>query len=189
MSLSLAAVPSADVRQSRLDTPTSSSSVQTQGHDGARDPEGSPSAAVALSLAEAAEQHILIIDDERDIRKMLHRLLEDEGYAVDEAADGVEGLAYLRASQRPLVVLLDYKMPHMSGEEMLDAVLADPHLASRHAIIFVTANMLAFSPKLLQSLETATIPVIQKPFQLQAILDEIERAVARLGSSTDIPAP
>lgn len=189
MPTSLTAVPTADMRRVRLDVLVSDPFVQIQSHDGAHDPARSPSLDATVSPVEAAEQHVLIVDDERDIRKMLRRLLEDEGYTVGEAADGAEGLGYLRTSPHQLVVLLDYRMPHMDGEEMLDAVLADPSLAGRHAIIFVTANLLAFSPRLVKLLETAAIPVIQKPFQLQAILDEIERAIARLGSSTDTPAP
>lgn len=137
----------------------------------------------------AADQHILIVDDEPDIRRLLRRLLEDEDYTVAEAVDGVDGLAQLRASQRRLVVLLDYKMPHMNGAEVLDAVLADPQLAGRHAILFVTANLVAFSPQLLELLRANAIPVIQKPFRLEVILDEIERASERLQSSTDTSAP
>ncbi len=135
----------------------------------------------------AAERHILIVDDEADIRRLLRFLLEDEGYTVGEAVDGLDALAQLRASQRRLVVLLDYKMPHMNGEELLTAILADPQLANRHAIIFVTANLAAFSPELLQVLQTEGIPVVQKPFHLEAILEVIERVSVLLQSAADMP--
>jgi two-component system, OmpR family, response regulator len=64
---------------------------------------------------QAADQHILIVDDEPEVRRLLRWLLEDEGYTIAEAVDGVDGLAQLRASPYRLVVLLDYKMPHMNG--------------------------------------------------------------------------
>ncbi|HEX8033176.1 MAG TPA: response regulator [Ktedonobacterales bacterium] len=137
---------------------------------------------------QAAQPHVLVVDDEPDIRRLLRTLLEYEGYAVGEASDGLDGLTQLHVSPYRLVVLLDYKMPHMNGAEMLDAVLADPELASRHAIIFVTANLLAFSPQLLQMLQLAMIPVVQKPFRLEVILGEIEHAIARLQSCTDTSA-
>ena len=115
---------------------------------------------------------------------MLRAVLEDEGYTVSDASDGVDGLAAIRASSDRLVVLLDYKMPRMNGAELLRAVMADRQLAGRHAFIFVTANLLAFSPELLQVLTDTAIPVIEKPFSLLLLLDEIERARARLQTTT-----
>jgi len=117
---------------------------------------------------------------------MLRALLEDEGYTVGEAVDGADGLAVIRASAHPLIVLLDYKMPRMNGAEMLQAVMADPQLAGRHTFIFITANLLAFSPELLQLLAAAEIPVIEKPFSIAVLLEKIERASGRLqGSPAD----
>ncbi len=127
------------------------------------------------------------MDDEPDIRGFLRGLLEDEGYTVGEAVDGADGLALIRASSRRRVVLLDYKMPRMNGAEMLRAVMADPQLAGRHAFIFVTANLLVFSPELLQLLTAAAIPVVEKPFSISLLLKEIERAIGRLQAVADDP--
>jgi len=77
----------------------------------------------------------------------------------------------------------------MNGEEVLQAVMADPQLATRHAFIFVTANLPSFSPALHQLLADAAIAVIQKPFQIAVILDEVERAIVRLSASHGPPAP
>ncbi|HEX6817400.1 MAG TPA: response regulator [Ktedonobacterales bacterium] len=128
----------------------------------------------------AAKWSLLVVEDEHDVRMMLRSLLELEGFTVGEASDGLGGLALLRASRSPLIVLLDYKMPRMNGEELLRAVSADPALAGRDAFIFVTANLLAFSPELLQVVQDAAIPVIQKPYALSTVLEEIDRAGARL---------
>ena len=156
-----------------------------------RDPDlsGSPSPGMSADTTKAADWHILVVDDEPDIRKMLRDLLQFEGYTVSDAADGMLGLDQLRASPRPLIVLLDYKMPRMNGEELLQAVMADPQLAHRHAFIFVTANLPSFSPALHQLLADAAIAVIQKPFQIVVILSEIERAIIRLSASPGPPAP
>ena len=128
----------------------------------------------------ATKWSLLIVEDEHDIRMMLRSLLEIEGFTVSEAADGLDALALLRASRSPLIVLLDYKMPRMNGEELLRAVRADPALADRDTFVFVTANLLAFSPELLQVVHDADIPVIQKPYALATVLAEIDRAGARL---------
>ena len=157
--------------------------------NGDHDFSGAPSPATSAGSTKASDWHILIVDDEPDIRKMLRDLLQFEGYTVSDAADGVFGLDQLRASPRPLIVLLDYKMPRMNGEELLQAVMADPQLAHRHAFIFVTANLPSFSPALHQLLADAAIAVIQKPFQIAVILDEVERAIARLSASQGPPAP
>ncbi len=61
---------------------------------------------------------ILIIDDERAIRKTLGEILEFEGYKVDEASDGEEGLKKFQSSTYD-VVLCDIKMPKIDGLEFL----------------------------------------------------------------------
>ena len=61
---------------------------------------------------------ILIIDDERAIRKTLGEILEFEGYKVDEASDGEEGLKKFQTSTYD-VVLCDIKMPKIDGLEFL----------------------------------------------------------------------
>ena len=150
---------------------------------------GAPSPDTSVGSTKASDWHILVVDDEPDIRKMLRDLLQFEGYTVSDAADGMLGLDQLRASPRPLIVLLDYKMPRMNGEELLQAVMADPQLAHRHAFIFVTANLPSFSPAFHQLLADAAIAVIQKPFQIVVILDEIERAIVRLSAPSGPSAP
>lgn len=114
-------------------------------------------------------------------------LLQDEGYTVSEAADGLSALAYFHAISHPAVVLLDYRMPNMNGQELLEAVMADPQLANRHAFIFITANLLAFPPDLHQLLASAAIPVVQKPFEISRILEAIEQAIARLRAAPELP--
>lgn len=161
----------------------------TPASDGVHDASRSPSPGMDAGSTKPSDWQILIVDDEPDIRMMLRDLLQLEGYSASEAADGVYGLDQLRASPRPLIVLLDYKMPRMNGEEVLQAVMADPQLAHRHAFIFVTANLPSFSPALHQLLADAAIAVVQKPFQVMAILDEIERAIVRLSTSPGPSAP
>jgi CheY-like chemotaxis protein len=77
---------------------------------------------------------ILVIDDELDIRESLRELLVDEGYDVELAANGREGLAQARR-RRPSAIILDIIMPVMSGGEMYAALQADPVLATIPVII------------------------------------------------------
>jgi CheY-like chemotaxis protein len=61
--------------------------------------------------------HILVVDDDLDTRDSIAESLEDEGYQVVCAGDGVEALEKLSAGPLPKLILLDYTMPRMSGAE------------------------------------------------------------------------
>jgi len=63
--------------------------------------------------------NILIVDDEKAIRKTLSEILSFEGYRIDEAGDGEEGFRKFRDKEYD-VILCDIKMPKMDGIEFLD---------------------------------------------------------------------
>src|ERR1039458_1714695 len=64
---------------------------------------------------------ILIIDDEKSIRKTLREILEYENFKVDEAADGAEGSS-MAEKENYDIVLCDIKMPKVDGMEALDRI-------------------------------------------------------------------
>lgn len=61
---------------------------------------------------------VLIAEDEAQLRKALAKAFSGAGFEVQEASDGVEGLR-LAKEKLPDVILLDLRMPHMGGEEMM----------------------------------------------------------------------
>jgi two-component system nitrogen regulation response regulator NtrX len=63
--------------------------------------------------------NILIVDDEKAIRKTLSEILSYEGYKIDEAGDGEEGIRKFRDKEYD-VILCDIKMPKMDGIEFLE---------------------------------------------------------------------
>ncbi len=63
--------------------------------------------------------NILIIDDEKAIRKTLSEILSYEGYKIDEAGDGEEGLRKIKEKEYD-VILSDIKMPKVDGIEFLE---------------------------------------------------------------------
>lgn len=82
---------------------------------------------------------VLVIEDRHNIRKFVVVNLSARGYKVEEAADGMEGLDKLRRS-RPDILLLDIKMPRMSGLDVLNAMARDPHLRDVPVIV-MTASL------------------------------------------------
>ncbi|WP_373372118.1 response regulator [Nannocystis bainbridge] len=86
-------------------------------------------------------QRILVVEDDPDAREMLALLLQVQGFKVVTASNGVDALAQLRAdlapggSGAPSVILLELRMPIMSGWEFRAAQLLDPALAPNPVII------------------------------------------------------
>jgi len=67
----------------------------------------------------ATKAKVLLIDDDRSIRRTLKEILEYEDYKVDEAKDGIEGMVKIKTNKYD-VVFLDIKMPKMDGMEVLE---------------------------------------------------------------------
>ena len=66
---------------------------------------------------------VLVIDDDKDVRELLSRLLKDAGYRPIDARDGKEGLE--RTKDEPALIILDLEMPRMDGFEFLDNYIKD----------------------------------------------------------------
>jgi CheY-like chemotaxis protein len=84
-------------------------------------------------------QRVLVVEDDSVARTLLGTILEDAGYTVALAANGREALDYLRNGERPFVILLDLKMPVMSGWEFREEQRRDPDLATI-PIVVLTAD-------------------------------------------------
>jgi len=126
---------------------------------------------------------VLVVDDDRAIRETLRAALEEEGYVVAEAANGALALDILRRTAGRSVVLLDLRMPVMDGAQVLKAVAADERLATRHAYAIITANREMVPAALAATHGRLTVPVIPKPFELDDVLDLVERAAVGLSTS------
>jgi CheY-like chemotaxis protein len=77
--------------------------------------------------------------------------------------------------------VLDVMMPGMSGVEVLNRVAADGRLVRRHAVILMTANLEALPSTLVRRLKHLSVPVVGKPFDLDTLLELIDRAAGRVG--------
>jgi CheY-like chemotaxis protein len=82
---------------------------------------------------------ILVVDDDSNIRRLVEVLLEDAGYSVLVAADGIEGINVFKRHQPEIALLItDVMMPNMNGFDLADSVL---ELDSDLPVIFMSGNI------------------------------------------------
>jgi len=123
---------------------------------------------------------VLLVDDDQAIRETLRFALEDAGYQVSEASDGLAALQALRDAPDGMVVLLDLMMPKLDGAGVLGTVAGDRRLAKRHAFILTTATHQTMSLAFVNLLANLSVQVMHKPFDLDELLATVERAAQRL---------
>jgi len=85
-----------------------------------------------------ANEKVLVVDDNADLRAIIRRLLEKHGFCVTEAASGRRAIEQLD-EDLPDVVLLDVMMPEMSGFEVLDRIRGSARTA-KLPVVMVTAK-------------------------------------------------
>jgi len=113
---------------------------------------------------------VLVVDDETNLRAVLKGLLVREGYAVDEAADGAQGLARARATNYAAVIT-DLRMPGVDGMQLL-ATLHDeqPDLP----VILLTAHGQISSA--VDAMRRGAFDFLTKPFDAAELATVLEKA-------------
>src|ERR1039458_704448 len=133
-------------------------------------PEAIVTRPVALREETVSLGSVLIIDDEAAIRESLQTLLELEGYEVDTANDGTDGLA--RLADRPYdLVLLDFAMPERNGIEILQYIRERD---SELAIIMITAY--GTVENAVNAMQAGATNFIQKPWDNEKLLADVGAA-------------
>ena len=108
--------------------------------------------------------HVLVVEDDRDIRELLVELIEDTGYSVHAEPDGAGALTFLR-DHRPRLVLLDINMPGVDGLTVIEELRQNRGL-SQVSIVAITGGPSASVP--------FGIGFLQKPFDRDAVVDLVE---------------
>ena len=107
---------------------------------------------------------VLLIDDERAIRRALREILEFEGCLVDEAENGAQALEKLKANTYDLL-FSDIKMPQMDGLELLDQILA---LGIETPVIMISGHGTVETA--VGAIKKGAFDFIEKPLDLNRIL-------------------
>jgi two-component system repressor protein LuxO len=103
-----------------------------------------------------------------------------------EASNGAEALETLRTTEEPLVVLLDLRMPEVSGFEVLAQVEQDYVLARRHVYVVLSAD--GASLPVVRALRSKTVlTALPKPFELDLLLASVEDAAQAHSGEDAVP--
>jgi two-component system, OmpR family, alkaline phosphatase synthesis response regulator PhoP len=124
------------------------------------------------SPAKESMEKILVIEDDRATRKALQQLFEPEGYTVETAQDGAQGLAAFRTA-RPNFVILDLRMPMMGGQDVCRQIRKE---SEEVPILILTGSADEVDRVLL--LELGADDYVTKPFSPKEVLARV-RAVLR----------
>jgi CheY-like chemotaxis protein len=109
---------------------------------------------------------ILVVEDDNELRTALVEILAGEGFIVEEARNGLEGLRKLRAGLSPAVILLDLMMPVMDGWQFLAERRRDARLRAYPVVVMSAVDQASRPPP--------ADDFLSKPAGLDAILAIID---------------
>jgi CheY-like chemotaxis protein len=115
------------------------------------------------------KQDILVVDDEKDIVEFLTQLLEDNGYGVRSANDGLEAMKLIQESM-PDLILLDLQMPEETGTGLYRKL---QHKKEYKEIPVIVVSGLAGSYLAVSK----SVPVLDKPPKEENVLQEVRKAL------------
>jgi CheY-like chemotaxis protein len=134
-------------------------------------------------MAQGSQRYrILVADDEHEVVDLVRMMLEWEGYTVLEAADGRETFERAKA-ELPDLILLDVRMPNMTGLAALELLHADPATAS---IPVIMLSVVTTYPDVQKALERGAISYLPKPFEMRNLMRLVGRVLARDAAGREV---
>lgn len=113
---------------------------------------------------------VLVLDDSTVLRAILKRILEQLGFEVFEAPDGMQGLERLRSAGAMDVALVDWNMPVMSGLEFVQQLRRDDTYASMPILMVTSETDLTH---VAQALEAGANEYVMKPVSRESIQEKL----------------
>lgn len=125
-------------------------------------------------MAKKARRRIVYIEDEPAVQRLVEFWLQDAGFDVLLAADGVEGLELVRAA-RPDLIVTDALMPNMTGDELVEVLQSDPDLQT---IPIIMATAAASPLRVKRMLSLGCRAVVAKPIEEDSFLAVVHEALS-----------
>jgi CheY-like chemotaxis protein len=125
-------------------------------------------------LALIKSGRIMVVDDELPVRTLLEKVLAPMGYSIETINDADTVLNRLKAGEKYDVILLDIRMPGMSGTELYTHILEKaPELKGR--IIIITGDVMGLDIK--EFLTKHNLPSLSKPFDIKLLKEIIDKII------------
>lgn len=124
------------------------------------------------------EGHILVVDDDPQIRRVMRTTLDAKGYEVDEAASAEQAISIAHSRKFDLIIL-DFNLPGMSGPE----ACRELHMIATTPVIMLTVRD-AGEDKI-RALDAGACDYVTKPFAMGELLARIRAVLRRVPSPTD----
>jgi FixJ family two-component response regulator len=117
---------------------------------------------------------IFVVDDDASVRRSLARLLKSAAYEVELFASATEFLARPRRPEGAACLVLDLRMPELTGLELQERLSA---LASHLAVVFITGH--GDIPTSVLAMKRGAVDFLPKPFEDTQLLEAVARAIER----------
>jgi DNA-binding response OmpR family regulator len=128
---------------------------------------------MSIREAPSTKKRVLVVDDERAVVDLVRRVLVTRDYEVETAYDGRSAVAMIEQELYDLVIL-DFKMPEMSGVEVYHEIeKVNPEQARR--VVFITGDVVG--PQTTPFLQAIGRPLLVKPFTTRELLAFVEKAL------------
>ncbi len=124
---------------------------------------------------------VLVVEDERDIRDLIGFTLRFAGFDVTVAEDGVQALEEV-SREKPDLILLDVRMPRMSGYEACRRLKEDPATSSI-PVVFLSAK--GQDDEIKEGLESGAVEYIVKPFAPDELTNQIKDILQSMSVTED----
>ncbi len=123
-------------------------------------------------------ENVLVVDDEADILKLISENLLVRGYQVSEAKTANDALDQI-SGNRPSLMVLDIKLPDLTGWELLEMMERDPDIPNDFPVLIMTASITDSNMDLRNY--PNVVEILIKPFSIPHLVSAVKRSIEQQG--------